>query len=258
MAKQSLESQVREALVQKRTDELVKYASESPNYRTMVTEIVEALGDSMIELIVSSLGDIDEEKEKEMITDYRAEVLPQIRAQMDNPQQTRQIMEEQARNQYLSYRQLKTKIGSAVGQLRTINEDADKDEAIDETALKGFEKSFEGMFQYARTNDKIVRRLTRIAEQEGLDVATQKETGYRVIRELFPTPNDYRAYASRGLENMRKFFQQAQSSLTADGMTGQLVGSMMGAMGKVMEKALEIGKRVEGDYLEKTIKEIYA
>lgn len=244
MAKQSLESQVRGALVQQRTDELVRYAVENPNYRTMITELVE------------TLGDVDEEEEKEMLKDYKAEVLLQLRAQMDNPQQLRQRMEEQAKNQYLSYRQLKAEIGFAVGQLRTDNGDAE-DEAIDETALKGFEKSFDGMFQYVRTSDKIIRRLATIAEQEGLDVATQKDTRYRVTRELFPTPEDYRAYATKGLEEMRKFFQQAQSSLTADGMTGQLIGGVIGAIGKMMEKALEISRRVEGDYLERTIKEIY-
>ena len=67
MAKQSLELQVRGDLIQQRTDELVKYASESPNCRTMVTEIVETIGDSMIESIASSIGDVDEEEKKEML-----------------------------------------------------------------------------------------------------------------------------------------------------------------------------------------------
>lgn len=257
MAKQSLESQVRKVLIQQRTDELVRNATENPNYREMVTEMVETTGDLMIESVASSLGNVGEEEKKEMLAEYRAEVLPQIRTQMDNPQQLRQLMGEQAKNQYLSSRQFKTKIGSQIKKLRIFNEKAEEDEAIDETALRDFEKSFEGIFQYVMINDKIIRKLTTIAEQEGLDVATQKDTRYRVTRELFPTPDAYRAYATRGLEDTRKVFQQAQSSLMADGMGGQLMGSIIGAIGKVMEKALEIGGRVEGDCLEKTIKEIY-
>ena len=239
MAKKSLESQVRGALIQQRTDELVRYVVENPNCGTMITEMVETLGDSVIESIVSSLGlDVDEEEMAEMRQEYRKEVLPQVQAQFDNPQQLRQLMEEQVKDQHLSYRQLKAKFGSVIKRLRETNKDADADEVIDEKALQSFEKSFKGILQYARTNDRIVRRLAAIAELEGLDVATQKDTRYRVTRELFPTPAAYRAHLTRRLEETREFFLQAQSSLMADGMAGQLMGRIICSNNKVFKKTI--------------------
>ncbi len=258
MAKQSLESQVRGALIQQRIDESVGYAAEDSNYRTIVTEVIETLADSMIEVGDSILSNFDEEQRKEMLREERAEIILGLRAQMDNPLQLRRAMEKQAEVQYMSSRQLKTKLGLQFKELRTVNEDnVGTDEAIDETALRGFENSFEELFEYVRYNDEIIRRLVTIAKQEGLDVATHKDIRYRVTRELFPTPNDYRTYATSGIEVIRRLFQQMQSSLMADGRTGQLMGITLEVVSKGMEKALEMGKRLEYDYLEKTIKEIY-
>lgn len=256
MAKQSLESQVREALVERTAGELYQQFSTDLVYKAMVTELVhefvEDLGSSMIESISSSLGDeMEDEERKEMLQEYRAEVMPKVRAQFDNPEQVRQMAYQQAQNQYKSLRQLRAELKPQFKQLR------EEDLEIDETALQGFEKSFEGLFQYVRNNDKIVRRLTEIAENEGLEVASKKETGYRVIREMFPTADDYRAYATKGLESMRKFFQQARGSLMADGEAGQIIGSMVGATGKAIEKLMQRSERVQSNYLEKKIKEIY-
>jgi hypothetical protein len=263
MKTKSLESQVRECLIQQRADELVKSASENPNYKSMVIEIVETIGNSMIESMATNMGDVDEEERKEMLGSYREEFLPQIKEQIteqiDNPQQLRQLMEESARNQYLSYREMKAKLGSAFEGLRKLNESADLDETLmDETALQEFEKSFEGMFQYVKINDKIIRKLAKIAKEEGLEVATQKETGYnRVIREMFPTADDYKEFALRGIEDMRGFFQQAQSSLVSDGIEGKIMGSVICGMEKSVDKLMELGNAISNSYLEKTIKEVY-
>jgi len=252
MATKSLESQVREALIQKRTDELAKYVSENPNYRATMLETAEALGNSMIESIVSNLKYVDEDERNKMLEGYRAELLSEFRKQMDDPQQLKQMMREQAKKEYMSCRQLKSKLGSYLKQLR-----ADRDINIDENALQGLENCFEGSFQYQRDNDKIVRRLTKIAKQEGLDVVTQKETRYRVIRGLFPKPSDYRTFVLKGITDMRIFFQQTQNSLMDIGDIGRTAGTLVGEVEKAIEKALEKRKGAEGDYLEKTIKEIY-
>ncbi|MFH1710740.1 MAG: hypothetical protein ABH840_00340 [Nanoarchaeota archaeon] len=254
MAKQSLESQVREALIERTADELYLQFSNDPTYKGRVTELLEELLNSMMKSISPDFEeDIGEEERKEMLEEYKAELLPQIKAQFDNPEQLRQMAHQQAQNRYKSLRQLKAELRPQFKQLRE-----DDDMGIDETAFQGFEKSFEELFQYVRTNDEMLRRLTEIAENEGLEVASKKEAGYRVIREMLPTADDYRAYAAKGIESRRKFFQQAQGSLMADGEEGKFLGTMFGAMGDAIEKLSQTGEKVQADYLEKTIKEIYS
>jgi len=246
----SLETQVRKALIDQRADELVRYASENPEYKAMSIELVEIMMDSMIGSMASALGDVDEEEMAEMRQEYRKEVLPQVQAQFDNPEQLRQTMYEQARNQYMSVRQLKAKLKPHLADLR-------KDEEIGEDVVADYEKAYEGLFEFVRTNDRMVRRLAKVAETEGVDKATQKETRYAITREIFSTPEEYRAFAQRGREVAKNFYQQAQSALMTDGEMGQALGGMFGAMGKVMEKAQEMAQKIRGKYLEKTIKEIY-
>lgn len=245
-----LETQVRKALIEQRADELVRYASENPEYKSMTTELVKTMMDSVIGSRASVFGDIDEEEMAEMRQEYQKEVLPQIEAQFDNPDQLRQTMYEQARNQYMSVRQLKAKLRPHFADLR-------EDDEIGEDVVAGYEGTYEGLFEFVRTNDKIVRKLAKVAETEGVDKATQKETRYDIIREMFPTPKEYRAFTQRGMEAVRNFYQQAQSALMADGEMGQDLGGMFGAMRKVIEKAREMAQKIQGNYLEKTIQEIY-
>lgn len=248
----SLETQLREALVEQRADELYQQFSSEPQYKAMVGEFVEDLGNSMIESIATSLGDIEPEEKEEMLSGYRAEILPQIRAQFDNPEQLRQIVTEQARNQYMTSDELRAKMGT---QLREIRESEDLD--IDESAMTNFEKAYEKVFDYAQENDRILNRLSEVAEAEGLEKATQKETRYAIIRERFPTAESFRDYSARAQENVKTLFQEMSSALMADGEAGQIMGGMFGAMGSAMEKMMKVGEKLTTDYLDKTIQEIY-
>lgn len=245
-----LETRVREALIDQRANELVGYASENPEYKAMTTELVETMMDSMIGSMASAFGDADKEEMAEMRQKYRKEVLPQIQAQFDNPEQLKKTMYEQAKNQYMTVRQLKAKLRSHFADLR-------EDDEIGKDVVAKYEGAYEGLFEFVRTNDRIVRKLARVAETEGIDKATQKETRYAIAREMFPTPEEYRAFTQRGIEAVRNFYRQAQSALMADGEMGQALGGMFGAMGKVMEKAQDMAQKIQGNYLEKTIQEIY-
>lgn len=77
------------------------------------------------------------------------------------------------------------------------------------------------------------------------------------LQEILPTPEEYRAFRQRRDEIGRKFFQQAQSNLMADGEAAQVLGGIYGAIEKTMEKAKEMKQKLQGDCLEKDIKEIY-
>ena len=204
----------------------------------------------MIGSMASTFGDFDEEEVAEMRQECRKEVLPKVQAQFDNPEQLRQTMYKQAKNQYMTVRQLKAKLRSYFADLREDNE-------IGKDVVAEYEGAYEGLFEFVRINDRIVRKLARVAETEGVDKATQKETRYAITREMFPTPEEYRAFTQGGIEAVRNFYQQAQNALMTDGEMGQALGGQIGAIGKVMEKAQEMCQKIQGNYLEKTIQEIY-
>ncbi len=211
------------------------------------------LGDSMVESMISSMGeDIEPDEKEEMLKDYREEVLPQIREQLDNPQQFRQMINDQAKKQYMTTEQLRAEIESHTAQLR-----GDEDVEIDEDALINFERAYEEVFEYTAENDRIVGRLVEIAERDGLEKAIQKETRHEVIRERFPTPESFREYSLKAQESIKSVFQGMSGALMADGEAGQIAGSMNGAMGGAIDKMLRINEKLQRDYVERTITEIY-
>jgi len=199
----SLETQLRETLVEQRADELYQQFSSEPQYKAMVGEFVEELSSSMIESIATSLGDVEPDEKEEMLSKYRAEVLPQLRAQFDNPEQLRQIVTEQARNQYMTSDELRAKMGTQFSEMRK-SDDFD----IDESAMTNFKRAYEKVFEYAQENDRILNRLSEVAEAEGLEKATQKATRYAIIRERFPTAESFRDYSLRAQENVKSLFQE--------------------------------------------------
>lgn len=247
---EGLETKVREALIEQRAEELYKSTSENPEYKVIATELMENFVNSLVSSLINSLGKFDEKEKQEMMQEYKAEFLPQIKAQFENPKQFKEMIYEQVKNQLMSYRQLKAKLKSHFTDLR-------KDEEIGEDVAKEYEKTYEGLFKFAKTSDKIVKELIKIAEKEGLEKATRKETRYTVIRKLFPTAEEYKQFSIKGLEEVRKFMHQAQNTLMADGETGKLMAGMFGAMSDLLEKAVDTTEKVQGKYLEKTIQEIY-
>src|SRR3989344_2817203 len=245
-----LEKLVREALINQRAEELVRCAVENPEYKSMSTELAEAIIDAELSSMASAFGDVDEGEMAEVREECRKEILSHIEAQSADPKQLRQTMYEQARNQYISVRQLKAKFRQHFADMR---EDAE----IAENVVTDYEKAYEDLFEFARANDRMVKKLTKVAETVGVDIAIQKETVYTVTREMFPTAEKYRACAQRGMEVARNFFQEAQNALMMDGEMGQDLGRAFGTMGRVIEKAHEMTKKLQGNYLEKTIQEIY-
>jgi hypothetical protein len=212
----------------------------------MVTELEKTLVDSMISSIASAFGDVGEEE----VAEIRKKVLPETQAQFDNPEELRQKMYKQARNEYMSVRQLKAGLRHHLAYMR-------KDEEIGKDVAADYEKAYDGLFEFVRTNDRIIRRLAKIAETDGIDKATQKNTRNSVIRDMFPTPDEYMAFAQRGTEAVRNFYQQTQTALMADGKMGQALGGMFGSVGKAIEKYQEMVQKIQGNYLEKAIREIY-
>ncbi len=244
-----LETKVREALIKQEAEELFRFAYKNPILKAIVGELGEAMMESRVYLMASGFGNVEEEKAR-LRKEYKKEVLPRIQAQFDNPEFLRKKAYENAREQYLSVGQLKAKLIHLFGEMR-------KDGKISSDVVANFGKVYEDLFEFTKMNDSIVRRLSEVAEKEGLDKAAQKETKYAVIREMFPTADKYRKFVQRRRDAMMDYFRRAQSVLMTDGEAGKFMGEMLGATGKMMEKNQEMVQKIHESYLERTISEIY-
>lgn len=244
-----LEKQVRKALIEQRAEESYQFALNNPEYQVMVLELSKILASSMINVIKTSEDLSDEEKNKMM--EEKEEIIErcedEIEEQFENPEQLKKMMYEQAKRQLISYKQLRAEL-----KLPT-----DIKGEIGEKVSKEYERTYQGLFESARTNDKIVRKLAKIAETEGIEKAIKKETRYAIIRELFLTAEECRAFTKRKTEALKKFYQQAQSTLTMDGKAGQMLARLFGVIEKVKEEEIRIMGKLQEDYTEKMIKEIY-
>lgn len=246
----NLEDQVRGALIEQRTNELVETASKTPGYTEMIMALAGELGESMINSMAESLKDMDEEERQETINEFKEQALPQIIAQFENPELLRKQMHEQAKNQYLSYAEFRAKIAPHFEELKTEGN-------VDPGLIGKYAQSYERLTEFIKTHDKIVNGLTKVAEKEGIEKAVDKETRYAILREIFPTADSYRAFNAKGQIALKQFLQQAQDALVQDEEAGQMMAGIFGALSKVIDKAQKFSEKINGNYLEKTIQEMY-
>src|SRR3989338_2867410 len=225
-----LETIVRNSLIEQRAEELVKYFSETPKLKLGVIKLVKSLVDSMTKTL-----DLDDEE----MTEIRAGIESQIKAQFNNPEQLREALYEGARNSYLSVRQAKTKLGPLFERLK---EDGQVSESVVSDCMK-----------FGKINGTMVRRLVKIAETDGVDKAMQTETRYSVIREMFPTSRAYKLFVQGGNEAINKFIQQVQDALMTGGEDAKGLGQIFGVVKKSQRDFLSLG----ADYLKREIKKIY-
>jgi len=122
------------------------------------------------------------------------------------------------------------------------------------------EKGRQSLINSLRLNDKIISRLTEIAKVEGLDKALKRETRNAVIREIFPTPEEYRSHVKKA-EQMAEYITQRVLTGVAfrlDNPLRMLSGFVYIPIVKVFlwlgDKELRKSKR---GYLDKVTAEIY-
>ncbi len=250
-----LEKAVREALIEQRADELVNYASTNQEYKIMVVTLIESMYDSLVRS-AAAVGLFGSEVSEEEITAFKEELknknLPQLLEQLDNPEQLRKQMYEQAKNEGKSAGELKAEATRYLAKL--------EEQGISSGAVEKFQEAYRDILDLVEFNDKLVQRLVAVAQTEGFAKATQKETRYEIIREMFPTLDAYRQFVKQNQTAVQKFYNQAQSAFTVEQQTvagdavASLLSSLCGAMKEATKKAQEMSN---SEYLEKMIKEIY-
>lgn len=111
--------------------------------------------------------------------------------------------------------------------------------------------------KFSEVIDTIVAKLTEIAKEEGVDNAVRDETIYKVIRELFPTEQDYRKYVEERNNYPRRYRERINEILASSDKgilkLGALMGECVSEMSIIMEPLIELNERLE----EEEIKKIY-
>lgn len=241
-----LETKVREALIEKRADELVKFAAENKEYKQYTIEIIDVLFDSM----TKNLAGFSDEVPVDLLKEMKSEVGKQIGQYFDNPDSLRAMMKQAASNHYLSYRRCKSMIETQTDMLQQLGE-------MGEEVIAQYKQSYAPLMEMLKMNDKIVRKVAKIAEAEGIEKATEKESVHKATREVFPTADSYRNFNTKAMESLRQFYSSSRKALNADGVEGKMLAGVITAMSDLTDKAIEIAEKMNGNYIEKTVKEIY-
>ncbi|MEI7718413.1 MAG: hypothetical protein WCI72_00980 [archaeon] len=265
---QSLENQVREALVQKRADEtytlmtMPKYQEQmSEVARTIMRTVAEAMGPAEIprqNKLDSLLGVIPEE-----VTPYSEElsrVDDAMKEVFSNPEQLKQAAMANARNAYISRSQLEAQCDALYKQISV-------DEDLGNKALEEFKRANEALYGFADSQDKFVAGLVAIAQKDGVQRALTKEAEREVTRNMFPTAEEYISYSLRGIKVVKDYFTNVQKAMmidedvqTAIGIDegiGQLMGAAYRGIQKAIEGIEEMDEQAQTEKIYQRAKEIY-
>jgi len=243
-----LATQVREALIEQSAEELYQLLSSGDEQKKMAEEVAREMVDAFV-LSAADILYVDEDLEKEIRKEFEDGIREQV-SRLYNPEQLREITRQQARSNYKTEEEYKAELGSHIAELK-------EDKDIEDDVITEYEKSYDIVIGFIRDRDRIIKRLVEIAEKEGVEKAAQKETRYAIIRELFPTREDYKTFQKRTVEELEGFYSQAGNALMQDGEFGQLAGRIMNSMARIIQKFKEKFKQVQAAYLEKELDAIY-
>jgi len=249
----NLEIQVREALIDQETNEAYKIVAKDPEkYISRVCKTLENLVLSVYEstedLIDKTQGFwVKEKTVEEKRKEFEEEVLSKIRADLRNPEKLREMVRGDVKTCYLSREEIKAQVESYVADLKELEEE------IGEEAIEEYKRAYVPLYDLLGKNDEFIRRLAKIAEKEGLEEAIKKERKHTVIKEIFPTAQEYREYHRKKWDALRNYFRGASTGFQRDGSLGKFLGVVLTGTGKSVEPLLMKSER----NLEKTIEVIY-
>ena len=229
----SIETQIREALIEQRVEELLPYLGE---YRSRFVELSErVIGD------ISSLS---------VFKEYHIIGLDSLKENIELYFQPF-IQEDSELAKAMLYKQVNHDLTFISVQEVQIY--------ASEPEYKRFS---EIMMATARANNRIIGRLVRLGETEGIEKAVRKETRYDILKKMFPTIEDYRKTFEpkiKGLEiigyNTRTKISKALKEMCA----GQpdFSKKLNSLITYFTEEAIGIVLEIEQKCLDKQIVDIY-
>ena len=169
MAKETkLETRIRQALAKQNAEETYKSVTENPAYKDMIYESILYTSEHLIDGITKIDEDLNEEDIKEMKDELAAEVLPEIKETLENPELLKKIIYESAEKNALSYAKVKKMINEQMEQMRSAGE-------IEEAVIQNYKKSYSDipfLSQFGPLLSTVLflsNRLTLVNQQQNFE-----------------------------------------------------------------------------------------
>lgn len=217
------------------------------SFKSSIIEGMRKLVDTILELDFS----INDEQREKIRLNHAEKFLSVLKSQYDNPVGFKKLLYSELKKQWMSYEELS-------GHMMEMSRDLRDKGGFGEEDIEKYKIAFDGILRYARMNDRIVERLVDISKKEGLEKAMEEEVRYEIIRDLFPTEDDYRTFYIQGAENLGKFFIELQEILAKADMDGGIESmTELSEFAEATKGFFKVTEDFQKVYLEKIVKEIY-
>lgn len=241
--KKNLEAQLKEALIEQEAKEMCK-EMQKPKYKKLIKDFAKTF--------IYNLSKIDKDfqlEEKEIDEDQK-ELEKYVNEVLSNPGVLKQHTYECVKIRYLDIEQINSEFSSVYNILK-------KTEDFGEENLNEYKKLNERVLEAFNFRDKMLKRLLKIAEEEGLEKAITKETRYRTTREFFPTAGDYIKYQIENRKDLKDYFSRAQAILMKDGLIGKMIAGIYNTAEDIANKLGQFEEDVFLNSVKKEAKKIY-
>ena len=140
--------------------------------------------------------------------------------------------------------------------LKNLYEDLQED-GLELQGLQDYKELNEAILGYVDIQDKIIKKMVKIAETEGIEKAVSDETENKIMKEMFPFAENYIDYESKGYEAMNTYFEKVHEIMQSGGEIAELFGAVMGGLKDALEKMKGMREDLMKKKIEERAKDIY-
>ncbi len=232
----NLESEIRKRLAEMLTEELYEFIRNS--------NLLQKVAEKVTGRIAEAIAFLEEEVEEEELEDMKKELFSIVIAYLEDPEQLKQLIYEQVRGWCAPYDETKARIEE---EIRLV------ERKFGEDAAYAYREAAKLLLRYARITDEFFKRLTDIAEKTSITNALQKETLYAVIRDMFPTIEDYKRFLAEVKQVREAYSRQVSQALQMGGKMGQAAAMIYDVTQEISAELTDLFE----DYWEVELRKIY-
>jgi|GEM_PF-1989117 len=217
------------------------YDSFERTYRSAVSAFSKELLES-----VTDYKKIDEKRKKEInkkINKKADEIISKTLEEFKKPEKLVRTIRENFKYLYTSSEEIEA-------QLNLMSQEMKLD--MGENVFKNFLEAFKPVIDYAKKKDEMVSKLAEIAKEKGIDEAMKKEVRYKLIREEYPTKEDYIEGIKSSYRSAKETTNRLKSSLMGGGEKSQMAYEI-----KAAEIFADFSQKEREKFLIETADEIY-
>jgi hypothetical protein len=201
-----LETEVRSALISKRTKELTFAASRDKEITAKLERFTETLISSLEQNLSAMDRYLNPAEIQKVLSDFYQYQIPATRRAAKDPERLREIIEETLNMQYLTFKEIEAPLMPYFHCFDPVY--------LPQGALIAREMgvSVQDILLFSKRNEELFTKLARIAkDRKGITDALRPPYLQSTFIEAFPSIEDYQAYA-----DSQKLFMEFQQALKFD------------------------------------------